>query len=319
MDKKGLELNGEPVENIYGWDSGWIQPDKITFLAPWKGYVIKNGGDEEGTAESLSIRPLPHNTPSAKKSAPAVRGHAISISAVSGDFRDGRLELGFNYRDCHDGQDKRDWIKPPMIKNALDISVAVPWRAEPYLTDFRGPMDRGASWDVVVKSGTGDSLYLEFGGLTALPSGIQAVLMDPTTGKSHALRQWRLGLGKRSAAAESLQVAVGNPAYLEERIQAFERKFLPFSLAQNRPNPFRSGTEFSFTLPYAKAPAGGYPVALSLYDVKGRLVRTVLKSKLSPGRHSLYWRRPVSMCPGLYLYRLETGRFKAQSKMLMLR
>ena len=89
-----------------------------------------------------------------------------------------------------------------------------------------------------------------------------------------------------------------------------------FSLS-NYPNPFNSSTTISFTiLEFSQ-------VDLSVYDVGGRLVNTLLRSRIDAGYHSLVWDgrnssgQPVSS--GVYFYRISTGDHTATKRMLLLK
>ena len=77
----------------------------------------------------------------------------------------------------------------------------------------------------------------------------------------------------------------------------------PFRLEQNRPNPFNPRTVVAFSLP-----AGG-DVTLTIFDVQGHVVRTLVDEAMGSGPHSRVWDatndsgRPVPA--GVYLYRLH--------------
>jgi len=93
---------------------------------------------------------------------------------------------------------------------------------------------------------------------------------------------------------------------------------VPFALEPNRPNPFRSSTEISFSLP-AEA-----PVRLSVYDVAGRLVQRLVEGeRLAAGRHDRRWdgldQSGRLAAPGVYYYRLEAGERSATRSLLLLR
>ncbi|MBD3369634.1 T9SS type A sorting domain-containing protein [Candidatus Fermentibacteria bacterium] len=76
------------------------------------------------------------------------------------------------------------------------------------------------------------------------------------------------------------------------------------SLAAASPNPFQSSTAIGFSVPSAGN------AELCIYDMSGRLVRTLHEGELEAGSHSLTWDgtdhtgRMVS--DGVYLYRLRT-------------
>ncbi len=79
------------------------------------------------------------------------------------------------------------------------------------------------------------------------------------------------------------------------------------ALYQNFPNPFRGSTTVAFTV--GGAGGGSRAVSIKIFDVSGRLVRTLLEKDLAPGPYAIAWDGDNSRgdrCPsGLYFYRLE--------------
>ncbi len=55
-------------------------------------------------------------------------------------------------------------------------------------------------------------------------------------------------------------------------------------LAQNHPNPFNPQTVITFSLPRAQ------DVRLRIYDISGRLVRTLVRGRLEAGSHEVTWK-----------------------------
>jgi hypothetical protein len=93
-----------------------------------------------------------------------------------------------------------------------------------------------------------------------------------------------------------------------------------FRLAPARPNPFNPRTELELEVP-AEGGAGG--VRLRIFDVGGRLVRTLVDGPLAPGRHRLTWdgrddggQRLVS---GAYFLRASASGFEATRKILLIK
>ena len=89
------------------------------------------------------------------------------------------------------------------------------------------------------------------------------------------------------------------------------------SLAQNHPNPFAPETLISYAI------GRDTRVSLQVYDVKGRLVRTLVSGEEEAGTHSVRWdgrdARGREAAPGIYLYRLETPEVVQSKKMVLLR
>lgn len=79
------------------------------------------------------------------------------------------------------------------------------------------------------------------------------------------------------------------------------------ALYQNYPNPFRSLTTLAFSV--GNGEGSFRKVSIKVFDVKGRLVNTLLDADLAPGPYAVTWdgrNRKGSACPsGLYLYRIE--------------
>jgi len=84
------------------------------------------------------------------------------------------------------------------------------------------------------------------------------------------------------------------------------------------PNPFTDMTTINFSV------TGTDPVSISIYNVSGRLVETVVDSEFfSNGDHSVQWTGVDSngalVVPGVYFCRLNTGSSVLSSRMVMVR
>jgi len=91
-------------------------------------------------------------------------------------------------------------------------------------------------------------------------------------------------------------------------------------LEQNTPNPFNPVTTISFVVPGTGAER---PVGLAVYDVAGRLIRTLTDESLGPGRHEAAWdgrdETGRSVSSGIYFYRIDIGGASASKKMTLLK
>jgi len=90
-----------------------------------------------------------------------------------------------------------------------------------------------------------------------------------------------------------------------------------FELAQNYPNPFNPSTEIRFSLPKAA------DVKLEVYDITGRMVKTLVNENLSAGSHRVNWNASgengQKVSSGVYLYRITAGEFVSAKKMVLLK
>jgi len=104
-------------------------------------------------------------------------------------------------------------------------------------------------------------------------------------------------------------VLVSEPASGVPRVNA---------LQQNRPNPFNPATEIRFSL------ASRGRVAIRVFDVGGRVVRTLVDRGLPEGDHAVRWNGDLDgggrAASGIYFYRITypDGAISAK-KMTMLR
>ena len=85
-----------------------------------------------------------------------------------------------------------------------------------------------------------------------------------------------------------------------------------FQLFQNYPNPFNPVTTFEFVIRQSSF------VDLSVYDLLGREVATLVDEKKSPGTYEVTW--DASGQPsGIYFYRLSTPDYVQTRKLVLLR
>ena len=81
------------------------------------------------------------------------------------------------------------------------------------------------------------------------------------------------------------------------------------------PNPFTAGTAIAFELPEA------LPVTITIFDVNGRLVRTLARRGYAAGRHSVGWDATASngsrVAAGVYFYSFRAGTHGETRKLLL--
>lgn len=87
-----------------------------------------------------------------------------------------------------------------------------------------------------------------------------------------------------------------------------------FSLHQNYPNPFNPSTKIKFEIP-----AGVVEVAhISVYDILGREVRTLVNENLKPGIYEAEF-NAAELPSGVYFYRLSSGEFVYTKTMILIK
>ena len=91
-----------------------------------------------------------------------------------------------------------------------------------------------------------------------------------------------------------------------------------FALARNRPNPFRTETSIVYAVP-----GEGADVELAIYDIAGRLVRTLVSGRVPGGVHSCLWDGRNAgdrlVASGIYFSRLDAEDRRLTRKLILLR
>jgi hypothetical protein len=90
-----------------------------------------------------------------------------------------------------------------------------------------------------------------------------------------------------------------------------------FDLKQNYPNPFNGQTLIAFSL------ASPGDVKLEIFDIAGRLIRSLLAERMDYGNHQIIWdgknNGEQDVASGIYFYRLSTENKSTSRRMIFLR
>jgi hypothetical protein len=107
--------------------------------------------------------------------------------------------------------------------------------------------------------------------------------------------------------------------YLETESTGTDQKIMvnekpkKFSLLQNYPNPFNLTTKITYKLPKAEY------VNLSIYDLGGKKLITLVDDKREIGNYDVYWdgkdELHKEMPAGFFIYKLQAGSFSDEKKM----
>ena len=90
-----------------------------------------------------------------------------------------------------------------------------------------------------------------------------------------------------------------------------------FALSQNYPNPFNPTTQFSVDVPKAAA------VNITVYDVLGRKIATLMNGEQAAGYHVTEWdsrdEHGLTVPSGMYMVRMTAGDFSQVRKILLMK
>jgi hypothetical protein len=195
-----------------------------------------------------------------------------------------------------------DWVKNlwTMLPTTFDLPTdttsgdAVGRIVKPYLRDAKSMTDPYAKrilWypniasiqAAAIDAATGGNIFAELKGITNFPT-IDSVY------------------NQAKLAFQSL-VSVGDKAPTVAR---------EFRVEQNYPNPFNPTTQITFTIPQRA------PVTVKVFDILGREVATLYNGTLNPGDYEVPW-NAAGLTSGVYLLRVEAGKFVATRKALLIK
>jgi hypothetical protein len=215
------------------------------------------------------------------------------------------------------GYDAFDAHKPPTSPMG-GVSIAFDNNGGLLSQSIKAP-ELTNEWLMTVNNSNGQPFSLTFDGVLDLPDNCYAFLCDgptitniKTTGK----------ISIRAAGKKVLRVVITNDAnYADKQVVSFE-------LFQNSPNPFNPITDIGFSVPLLFS-ADGTPisglqtVSLNIYDMRGRLIQTLVKDEMKTGKkYNATWNgkdlKGNAVSSGVYVYRIKIGSKFVQSKYLVL-
>ncbi|MDG1222984.1 MAG: T9SS type A sorting domain-containing protein, partial [Candidatus Marinimicrobia bacterium] len=141
---------------------------------------------------------------------------------------------------------------------------------------------------------------------------IRLQVLETTTEESINLTINKIRINE-SAPVEDVMV------FITQEVLSTDNATVPnvYALHQNYPNPFNPNTKISYDLPEASV------VSLSIYDLMGREIRTMINSEQIAGFKNIQWNATdnlgKSVPAGMYIYTIQAGEFRQTRKMVLLK
>ena len=158
-------------------------------------------------------------------------------------------------------------------------------------------------------------LHPPAGGQVQMPASVVGNGGCPMTGPNHVISGCTVGqsvTGFMSGPGNIHQIGFWHPA---EKLTPAEEENLvrpQYWLGPNYPNPFNPVTTLQFAVPSRSH------VTIRVYDVNGRLARTVVDEELDPGWYTRVF-DAEGLASGVYFYRMTAGRFVETRKLVLLK
>jgi len=322
--------SGRSVDAPVGYDADNGFRYNRSTLTPWQGYFVYNPSD----ADTLVVPPIgtddsDNNTTSTGVLAGSGLGGTgvakagdgppiVRVDARTGDDSPQSVWLGL-HSDAKTGRDALDFAQAPPVDADVQLSIleTIGGTTIPHAGSFKPVQGDGQTWSLQLRrsetasSSKTISLFPQTSG--SLPAGYNLYLLDAeeerriTSGESVSLAP-----GERS----SLTLILGTEAYAK-RSGAAGLGTYENELRGNAPNPFSDQTTISYVL------ARDQEVTLTIFNVLGQRVRTLVQDRRSKGLHHVTWDGTTQYGDGagsgVYFYRLQGEDFTATRKMVLIR
>jgi hypothetical protein len=302
----------------YGYSEGsWVPPVSVRTLQPWAGYYVKNRGSAPLTLKIPSIEYKGALTKELVELVVDSNNFALEVELNSAKGRNFRHFFGVqsglttSKYDC-----MYDAPSPP---SAPDVTTSLSFlrtigngSQQKLMTDFSSLVNGGETWQVKLSGLEQGVVYsTAINGVNTLSDALNVAVVDRKRGV-------KLDMKKSTSVAvtvdanesdKNLEILVGSAEYIEEKTRNLKELPNRYELAQNYPNPFNPATIINYAVP--ELAKGREMVTLSIYDARGKLVRTLLSEKKESGYYSVSWdgmnNRNVSVSAGVYMYRIKIG------------
>jgi hypothetical protein len=103
-----------------------------------------------------------------------------------------------------------------------------------------------------------------------------------------------------------------NQLYMVESLAETVALPATFTLNRNYPNPFNPVTTLSFSIPIDSE------VSLSIYNLQGREVATLVDANIDAGYHSVIWNANIQSS-GVYFVKMISGDFVRSQKLMLIK
>ncbi len=306
---------------VYHDGSEYKYDQTVTVLNPWEGYFVNN---DSAAPVTISIPPVEASTsavPKAKSKLQTISddGYVLQLSAKMKDTKlvDTQNFLGFSSLTT-EKKDKFDLSEAPPIGDYLRVSILD--EENRFASNFKSVSEQGQQWDLdislseYIKKPIEITLF-EFG---ELPENFKIFILDKDYISAIPVKDNKFTIEiNREFPVRHLKFIIGTETFAQQNNEEIPLVPVQYRLKQNYPNPFNSGTIIQYQL------GKRTPVELTIFDILGRKVRTLINEKQTTGSHSIHWNglneSGTQVASGIYFYRLQAGDFMETRKLLVVR
>jgi hypothetical protein len=314
------------TEVLWKWNAaaGDFEQEPNNILYPWDGYFV--------LMDSSQAIPI-SNEPAFTATGVARRLHAqyvsrsewqVQIRLFTGSGMDGDNIIGFS-SEAENGRDLLDRPEPPRMAGQQYMYFSHPeWKYA--VNEFASDVRRGFEDLNVFQIGVAPSA--KSGVVPSIAFTGVAQLKDVYLFVVSVDSVWQAVEGVATLVSHSSKDAMYTTVFATADKNFLNKFPRQFAVHNPYPNPFRMNVALQYTLPYRWEKNGwfnkdAYSVSVTIYDARGRVVRSLLNRKQEPGSYKVVWDGKCntgrSVAAGAYFFRLKAGKFEGVKKLMMVR
>ena len=302
----GLYLYGEEDRD------GWEGPSQV--LDPWAGYAIFN---DSQTIKSIMLKPF---TDSLETVRMAFTGWELQLDIDGEKYFDHTGRIG-RREDATENKDGFDTPSLPLLSNYLSLSMDIGNKGLfGHSTDFRSLDESNGVWNLrIYGKGEPGPVIVTGSIINQVPEGFYISVVDiPRRAVLDHFLETGLTIEEKITNAYDLKLVAGDENFVLETVEKILADIPEeYSLSQNYPNPFNPLTQLDFAIPKRSK------VEITVYNMLGQEVITLVNKELNYGYHSITWRgmdrfgKPAAT--GVYLAKLQAPGVIRTRKMILLK
>ena len=283
-------------------------------LQPWNGYAVYASAESD-----LVLIPFQEQDSSAQRVA-NIDGWYLNLKAESPNFFHHAAQIG-RHENASNGQDFYDTPQLPDINETISLLMDLNGNSSfRYTKDIRDLDEFNGVWNLRLDGNSDERLMVLSGVLKgSIPEDLRIAIVDIQERKvSHEILNQGLVIKKDPNLAYDLKLVAGDIDYVATMTEEILNNIPSvYSLSQNYPNPFNPITKMNYALPKRSR------VIISVYNVLGQEVTTLINQRLDYGYHTVTWQgtdrmgRPVGS--GVYFSELKAAGNRKTRKMLLLK
>ncbi|HBZ86376.1 MAG: hypothetical protein A2509_05865 [Candidatus Edwardsbacteria bacterium RIFOXYD12_FULL_50_11] len=292
----------------------WLLPTEVTAnmsFASFQGFSFKN---DLGSPTYLEIYPTSAKKKDGKTAVVKSPDGWQALVVVENQGGSDHNYFGLS-ADASIERDQYDYPEPP--SGLTGTSGYFRLADDQFCTDIRPEIGEGQVWNFAVECNGQTKLAVNLP--AEFPAGMECFLADLTRQVSVNIAGEKVYsfIPESSEQTREFRIIVGSGEYAKQVLGKTFSVPTATVLGQNLPNPFSGRTSISYQL------AAEGRVKMSVYNVAGQLVRTLLDEHQMTGRYSVAWDgrdqagRQVSA--GLYFYQLQAPNRTETRRMALVR